>query len=203
MSGIGEAAAGRSICVLVGSPRRGVSLQAAQVVAEGVRGAGARCGVFSLAEHVVFGCDGCGSCLDASMPGCVLDGRDGDAFVQLKQSLDASDGLVVVSPVYFSGPPSQLKAVYDRFQERWARRYVHGEQARDKRPACLVVVGEGGDPFGYEPLVTITRSVLNIAGFRLGDVLPVIGSPSSDALAKQETALRTLGFELVVGKGTA
>ena len=49
MSGIGEAAAGRSICVLVGSPRRGVSLQAAQVVAEGVRGAGARCGVVSLA----------------------------------------------------------------------------------------------------------------------------------------------------------
>lgn len=200
MSGSGGAAVGRSICVLVGSPRRGVSLQAAQLVADGVRDAGACCEVFPLAENIVSGCDGCGSCLEAGTSGCVLDGRDGDAFPRLKALLDASDGLVVVSPIYFAGPPSQLKAVYDRFQERWARRYVHGEAAMAKRPARLVVVGEGGDPFGYEPLVTITRSALNIAGFRLEGVLPVIGSPSRDALRRQEGALRDLGSALAVGK---
>lgn len=33
----------------------------------------------------------------------------------------------------------------------------------------------GSDPFGYEPLVVITRSVLNIAGFHLQDVHDFVG----------------------------
>lgn len=38
---------------------------------------------------------------------------------------------------------------------------------RRKRPAHLVVIGDGGDPFGTEPLETICTSALNCADLRI------------------------------------
>jgi hypothetical protein len=73
--------------------------------------------------------------------------------------------------VYFAGPPSQLKAALDRLQPH----YWKGTRRQPKRPACLYVVGEGGDPHGFAPLVTICRSALAVAGFELVDVRSHIG----------------------------
>ena len=39
----------------------------------------------------------------------------------------------------------------------------------------LHVIGAGGDPFGYEPLLTIVKSAFGSAGFFLADVVDRIG----------------------------
>jgi multimeric flavodoxin WrbA len=86
------------------------------------------------------------------------------------------DDLIVVSPVYFAGPPAPYKALLDRMQpfyERWDRDRRRGVHAR-KRPARLIAVGEGGDPHGYDPLVVCTRSALAVAGFSLMPVAECI-----------------------------
>jgi multimeric flavodoxin WrbA len=92
------------------------------------------------------------------------------------EALDEADELHVVSPVYFAGPPSQFKALLDRLQPH----YWKNTRTLPKRPAYLHVVGEGGDPHGFEPLVTICRSALSVAGFTLETVTPYIGSTPAE-----------------------
>ena len=64
-----------------------------------------------------------------------------------------------------------MKALLDRFQPLFS---TYDPKA-PKRPAKLMVVGQGGDPHGFGPLETIMRSALAVAGFRLEEVLPCIG----------------------------
>ena len=115
-------------------------------------------------EMRIAGCTGCGRCrLDGT---CFMV----DDMERVHLALDASSELVVVSPVYFAGPPSQYKALLDRLQPC----YWHPWK-ETARPATLVVVGEGGDPHGYEPLVVCTRSALALAGFKLQRTIECIG----------------------------
>ena len=44
-----------------------------------------------------------------------------------------------------------------------------------KRPVHLHVIGAGGDPFGYDALVSIVRSAFGSAGFFIADVVERIG----------------------------
>lgn len=75
---------------------------------------------------------------------CIID----DDMAEIYPLIDAADELIVVSPVYFAGAPAQLKALLDRLQP-----YFWTDARRlSKRPAILHVVGEGGDPHGFDPL---------------------------------------------------
>ena len=98
---------------------------------------------------------------------CIID----DDMAEIYPLIDAADELVVVSPVYFAGAPAQLKALLDRLQPY----FWTDERHREKRPATLHVVGEGGDPHGFEPLVGVVRSSLSCAGFALERVLDWVG----------------------------
>lgn len=94
-----------------------------------------------------------------------------DDMNDVRKHLDAADELIVVSPVYFAGAPAQLKALMDRLQPYyWAnlRKAV-------RRPMVLHVVGEGGDPHGFEPLIGTVRSAFACAGFELELVLDWVG----------------------------
>lgn len=122
--------------------------------------------VLNVSRLDVSGCIGCDACREAGE--CAF----GDDMTDVMDALDHADELYVVSPVYFAGPPSQFKAMLDRLQPHYWRE----TRKLPKRPAHLHVVGEGGDPHGFEPLVTICRSALAVAGFELVEVVPHIGS---------------------------
>ena len=104
---------------------------------------------------------------DAALHQCVID----DDMPEVRKHLDAADELIVVSPVYFAGAPAQLKALLDRMQP-----YFHSTARRgEKRPLVLHVVGEGGDPHGFDPLIGVVRSAFAVAGFELELVLDWVG----------------------------
>lgn len=104
---------------------------------------------------------------DAPLHRCVI----ADDMPEVRKHLDAADELIVVSPVYFAGPPAQFKALLDRLQPYWRS----DVRTRVKRPMILHVVGEGGDPHGFDPLVGCVRSAAAVAGFRLERVLDWVG----------------------------
>lgn len=163
-----------SYVVLCGSPRvGGRSARLAREIAGVQAAAHPRDYVVSLsvADADVHGCVGCGACRTSGE--CVFD----DDMASIWEVLADADELHLVSPVYFAGPPSQLKAVLDRLQPH----YWRGTRRAPKRPAHLHVVGEGGDPHGFEPLVTICRSALAVAGFRLETITPHIEYAEGDA----------------------
>ena len=151
-----------------------------------------------VSELDIAPCVGCGACRMFSEQG---NGAEGGAEAQAAKADESEDGeaddvpdypycprfdddmqdvyallpyadeLIVVSPVFFSGAPASMKAVLDRLQPHfWAQTRKKG-----KRPATLHVVGEGGDPHGYGPLVSEVRSALAVAGFKLERVLDWVG----------------------------
>lgn len=109
---------------------------------------------------------------DAAQHACVIE----DDMTDVREHLDAADELIVVTPVYFACVPAQLKALLDRLQP-----YFHSDaRAFSKRPATVHVVGDGGDPHGYEPLLGTLRSALAVAGFRIERVLDWVGRIDAD-----------------------
>ena len=154
---------GKEILVLVGSPNKdGRSAKLARGLAEELREIGLRVCLYPLAEYPVAACTGCNMCTRSGE--CVI---AGDGFGVLSRHMDSCAAAVIVAPVYFAGPSGWLKAALDRCQVYWARRYMLGQDVPEYRAAHLVVIGEGGDPFGYEPLVTICKSALNSTGLRV------------------------------------
>lgn len=166
--------------------------------------------IVSVASTDVRPCCGCDACARASEPAdeepmeegdpltphpliaesnasqyrCVID----DDMAEVRKHLDAADELIVVSPVYFAGPPAQFKALLDRLQPYWRS----DVRMRGKRPMILHVVGEGGDPHGYDPLVGSVRSAFSVAGFELVSIFDWVGkiSEGGDFLGEpQEYAL--------------
>ena len=151
------------VLVLVGSPKEcGKSSQLAKKLEDQLKEYNAKPCVFELAKYPVAACNGCNSC-STNGQCCIM----GDAFNVLSKHMDSADAVVIVAPVYFSGPSGWLKAALDRCQVYWARRYILKQDMPPARPAYLAVVGDGGDPFGYEPLITICTSALNCTGLRL------------------------------------
>lgn len=149
----------------------------------------------------ISGCVGCNACKenaarisggldeDEALSPCAIS----DDMQELYELIDAADELTVVSPVYFSGPPSQLKALLDRLQPY----FWSGARKNAKRPAALHVIGEGGDPHGYDALVSIVKSAVAVAGFKLETVFDWVGKidESGDIIAEAD--------EIAVGDGMA
>lgn len=146
----------------------------------------------------VAGCTGCDACrdniaklvelgeeaLEDDFTPCVID----DDMQEIYELIDSADEIAVVSPVYFAGPPSQLKALLDRLQPY----YWTNARAEEKRPAVLHVVGEGGDPHGFSALVSIVRSALAVAGFRLETVFDWVGKIDADGEITAEAEVRSI-----------
>ncbi len=142
--------------------------------------------VSTLAIEPCQGCDACKALAACAASGGASDGETAeeacrrcvidDDMAEVYELIDAADELVVVSPVYFAGAPAQLKALLDRLQPYFWTDARHGR----KRPATLHVVGEGGDPHGFEPLVGVVRSSLSCAGFALERVLDWVGRIDED-----------------------
>ena len=109
---------------------------------------------------------------DAVLHRCVIH----DDMTEVRKHLDAADELIVVAPVYFAGPPAQFKCLLDRLQPY----FWSDVRTRGKRPCVLHVVGEGGDPHGFEPLIGCVRSAFACAGFQLELVLDWVGKITED-----------------------
>ncbi|MDQ1271551.1 MAG: hypothetical protein QG591_181 [Planctomycetota bacterium] len=63
-------------------------------------------------------CNSCGGCFEKGA--CVI---DDDMQILYSRFVDA-DVIIVASPIYFMGVSAQLKAVIDRCQAFWARKYI-------------------------------------------------------------------------------
>lgn len=185
------------IVLIAGSPRRrGNSDLLLDAFEAGAREAGANLTRIVAATAGVEPCRGCQGC--SKTGACVI--RDGMGAVY--QALDAADGLAVATPVYFASVPAVLKALYDRMQPYWARRYVLHEPPVPKRPASLLIVAGGGDPFGHGCAVTVSRSALQVAGFQVpADALfEVVGPDAAGDVSGDVAAIaeaRAMGARLV------
>ena len=129
------------VLALAGSPRRGGNSETLLDEAlAGVEAGGGRGEKFILNEMDISPCQECGGCEDGGA--CVIE----DQMQLLYRKLDEAWGLIVASPIFFSGVSAQLKTLIDRCQAHWVRKYLLGRSPhRRKRPGAFICVrGQSG-----------------------------------------------------------
>jgi len=105
---------------LQGSPRHNgnTSILLSAFLAEAER-LGAHVRHLDIARKNISPCQECGTCEKEGF--CSID----DDMQQIYPLLRQADIIVMATPIFFYGPTAQMKALIDRSQALWARRYVH------------------------------------------------------------------------------
>jgi hypothetical protein len=104
---------------LAGSPRRqGNSELLLDQFLSAAETAGARVHKVWVPHLEIAGCVSCGGCSGSGE--CVVK----DAFQEINQRLIESDVIAVASPLFFWNVPAGLKALIDRGQSQWSRKFL-------------------------------------------------------------------------------
>jgi len=136
-----SAASDRRVLGLFGSPRKGGNTDILlEEFLRGCREGGATCERVQICQLQVGGCRGCGGCEKTGR--CVVE----DDMQPVYEALDRSDRIVMAVPIYFYNVPAQAKAVIDRSQALWTRKYMRqkagkGPVTRAGRRGFFIGVG--------------------------------------------------------------
>jgi len=111
---------------------------------EGARSGGAEAEKVHIAGLNIGPCIECNGCFERGC--CVVE----DAFQGIAGKVTETDRIVIAMPVYFMAPCAQAKALIDRCQSFWARKYVvkaplrEGPPVKGRRGAWIAVGGTRG-----------------------------------------------------------
>jgi len=157
---------------IMGSPRRGSNTEL--LLDSALSGAGSR-GVETV-KIVVPEMD-IRPCME--LYHCALDGTCSirDDMQQLYAPLAAADCVILASPIFFYGLTSQAKALVDRCQALWIRRYVLKSWVPDDsvRKGALIAVGATKGPKLFDGVIETSRYFFDAIGVRYADELLVRG----------------------------
>jgi len=130
--------------------------------------------------------------------GCLRDGncvmRD-DMDVIYPKLLHA-DSVIVASPMFFYGLTSQVKALIDRCQALWARRYILKHNLPDSgRKGAFIAVGATRGKKLFDGSILTVEYFFQAIGVKYVDDLLVRGVDKKGEIEEHPTALRD-AFEL-------
>ncbi len=130
------------VLLVNGSPRgKGNTYTALAEVAKTLEENGIEAEIVSIGAQAVQGCIACGRC--AELGRCVFD----DAlYNNVRAKLEAADGIVIGSPVYYAGPNGSLCALLDRLF------YSASSLLRYKPAAAVAVCRRGGASATFDRL---------------------------------------------------
>lgn len=165
-------AAPRLVVALSGSPRKGSNTDLlVEAALAGAADEGAETRHIAARDVKAIACQACGPDPTGGNGYCIYhDDMDG-----VYTALERATGILVASPVYFSGVSAQLKLVIDR--TNCVTPVVHGpdgkpvfrrQWARTRRGGLIVVLGASDTP---EPARLTARGFLSWVGGRLTETL--------------------------------
>jgi hypothetical protein len=154
-----------------GSPRRGgnTDILLGRFL-EGCASQAAETKTLSACSLKIAGCLHCDGCFAAGM--CVIK----DDMPMVYREMEAADLIVIASPVQFMSVSAQLKALIDRCQALWARKYILKVpplgDTRPRRGFFLSVSGRRTVPNLFEGEVVIIKTLFHIIDVKYsGDIL--------------------------------
>ena len=167
----------------------------------GARDAGADTEFVRLRDHSI------GPCICPQSEDCLLTGVCTvlDDMQPLYARLRSVDAIIIAFPIAFRSVPAQTKALYDRTQPLWVRKYVMQQNLRESEEpgrALIISVADRDAPAEFDGALQATRSWLVSMHFRETERLLVHGLVRpGDVLARPEvlTAAYEHGARLVAG----
>jgi len=118
-----------TITAVYGSPRRnGNTSTLLRRAVQGARDAGAQVHEFVLRDLSISPCLEIYGCRKTGR--CVIQ----DDFLKIEERIDASEGIMLASPVFFYAVSAHAKLFIDRCQSRWVKKYWIEKAAGGQRP---------------------------------------------------------------------
>jgi len=171
---------------LQGSPRKkgNSSILLPSFLAEAER-LGAHTHSLEVAQKKIHPCLGCGHCEKQGF--CVIKDDMTDVYALLRRA----DLIVMATPIFFYNVPAQLKALIDRSQTLWSRRYVHklNDPGQKWRAGFLLAVGATKGKNLFEGVTLTARYFFDAVGARYDGSLTFWQIEEAGAIRKHPTAL--------------
>ena len=173
---------------IAGSPRRDGNTDI--LLAEFMRGAagrGAEVKTIFLRDMKFSTCLHCDSCLVAGI--C----RIKDDMQNIYTEMESADVIVMASPIQFMGVTAPMKAMIDRCQALWARKYVLKiPPLRDKRERKGFFISVGGTKLKnlFEPTLVMIKTFFHIIDVTYVGELLYKGIDEKGAILKHPEALQ-------------
>jgi len=170
-----------------GSPRRGGNTDL--LLAEVMRGAasrGAEVKTIILNDLKITPCQHCDACLEAGR--CKVE----DEMQMVYRELEDADRIVLASPIQFMGLTAQMKAMIDRCQALWVRKYVLKLPPlgnRRDRKGFFISVGGRRIANLFEPALATVKALFRILDITYAGELLFPGIDEKGAIAKHPDAL--------------
>jgi multimeric flavodoxin WrbA len=171
-----------------GSPRRGgnTDLLLAEVM-KGAEDKGAETKTLVLNDLKISPCQHCDACFEAGV--C----RIKDDMQMVYKEMEKADRIVLASPVHFLGLTAQAKAMIDRGQALWARKYILKKPPLgDRRPRKGLFVSVGGMKLArlFEPSLATVKAFFTVIDVGYAGELLFPGTDEKGAIKKHPTALK-------------
>jgi arsenate reductase (thioredoxin) len=155
---------------LQGSPRlKGNTNYLIDRFLDAAKNKGARTEKLNVARMNILPCIGCGTCERKGV--CAI--RDDDMSVHIYPLLRRADVIVLASPVYFYNVPAVLKALIDRTQALWSRKYKLGmdDPGRGHRKGVMLTVGATKGKNLFDGMVLTAKYFFDAIGADYIDML--------------------------------
>jgi multimeric flavodoxin WrbA len=173
---------------IAGSPRRSGNTDI--LLAEVLKGAaskGAEVKTIVLNRLKMVPCQHCDFCLTEG------ECRVNDDMQMIYEELKEADIIVLASPIQFTGVTAQMKAMIDRFQVLWSRKYVLkvsplGDE-RERRGFFISVGGRKAAGL-FEPALEMIKTVFRVMNVAYAGELLFSGVDEKGAIRKHPDALR-------------
>ena len=179
------------VLAIMGSPRiKGNTDLLLEEVLKGAEGEGAQVEKLVVDKLSISPCKEYNGCLRDG--NCVIRDDMDDIYPKLLEA----DVVVVASPMFFYGVSSQLKALIDRCQALWARRYVLKQEPRDSgRKGAFIGVGATKGEKLFEGSILTLKYFFQAIGVEYADDLLIRGVDKKGEIKEHPTALAD-AFEL-------
>lgn len=147
----------------------GLTANMVSAALEGARGAGAEVELVALRDYTLEVCRQCdetgwGDC--RSKGTCIID----DDLAEIAAKVEAADGLVFATPVYFGDLSEKAKVFTDRFR-RTAMGKGGGEYLNGLK--TIAIAAAGGSGGGTASCMAALEKILGVPGCFVVDLIPV------------------------------
>ena len=130
--------------------------------------------------------------------GCLNDGNCviKDDMDNIYPKLLQVDGIIIASPIFFYGITSQLKALIDRCQAIWARKYILKQKLSDQeRKGAFIAVGATRGKQLFDGSILVIKNLFQVIDVRYVDELLIRSVDKKGEIKDHPTALSG-AFEL-------
>lgn len=173
---------------IAGSRRRGGNTD--MLLAEFMKGAeskGAETKTLVLSKMKFTTCTHCDGCLKTGV--CIVK----DEMQGIYDDFDQADVIVLATPIQFAGMTADLKAMIDRFQSRWVRKYLLKiPPLGDKKPRKGFLISVAGRKVKdlFDPTLVMIKTFFRILDISYDGDLLVSGVDEKGAIAQHPDALK-------------